>query len=79
MTAKKKAAPKKDAPRKATLAPEVPKARTAIASTPPKPLPPRDSYGATVVAHMQGHGLHENPWSAMNAGGVCGICKERVR
>ena len=33
--------------------------------------------GERVRKHMMKHGLSD-PWSAMNAGGICGICKEKV-
>jgi hypothetical protein len=69
MTAKKKAAPKPEP--KPTLKPRLGK----------KPVPPRDSFGASVAAHMQGHpeAASANPWANMNAGGVCGVCGQRVK
>jgi hypothetical protein len=27
--------------------------------------------------HLKAHGL-DNPWSAYNAGGTCGVCGERI-
>lgn len=89
MTSKKKPAPKTHPH---PLKPQPPpKAATAIAQTPPptraeakriieqlhETVASRDSLGQRVIDHMAKHGVAE-PWSAMNAGGVCGICKERV-
>lgn len=66
MTAKKKAAPKAE-----------PKAKTAIASTPAPPK--RDDPTPRIVAHMAKHGIKaETAFSSYNAGGICGVCKERI-
>jgi len=74
MTAKKKAAPKPEP--KPTLKPRLGKKPTTA-----RPVPPRDSFGASVAAHMQGHpeAAGANPWANMNAGGVCGVCGQRVK
>jgi hypothetical protein len=65
MTTKKKAAPKK-------------------AAAPPPLAPPAAEqvdvmlYGQRVTEHMRQHGVMENPWADMNAGGICGHCRQKV-